>query len=165
MKQLLVMRHAKSPQEDGELADKDRPLDKRGRRDATRMGRELLDEDLVPDLVISSDAARTRETFERMSRGMGAEPEVEWREDFYLGGIQPVMARLRQLDSSHDRVLILGHNPGWQEVVMYLSSRPVRLTTANVALLERRAKNWQDALVEIGNWTLAEVLRPEELNE
>ncbi len=80
MKTLLVLRHAKSSWKDSGLADHDRPLNKRGKHDAPRMGTLLAKEDLVPDLIISSSAKRAKSTAEAVAMNCGYDGEIQYSE-------------------------------------------------------------------------------------
>lgn len=168
-KTLWIMRHAKSSWKNDSLEDHERPLNKRGRRDAPRMARHLAAMGRIPPMVISSTAERTRQTYALMAKEWRDEgekvPAVEWRDDFYLAGTNTVRQRLRDLDDAHHGVMVLGHNDGWQEMVRFFSGVKVRLTTANVVILMSHDDSWTDAMEQGGEWELQEVLRPKELND
>lgn len=163
-RRLVVMRHAKSSWKDESLRDHERPLNKRGRRDAPRIGAELAQLGWVPQRVISSDATRTRQTFELIAEPLG-EPEVRFTGELYLAGPNEVETVLRELPDEVETALVLGHNNGWEEVVAWLSRHPVTMTTANAALLSVEADTWEAALDRMGEWTLHQVLRPKELDD
>lgn len=164
-RRLIVMRHAKSSWQDDSLRDHERPLNKRGRSDAPRVGAELARLGWVPQRVISSDATRTRETWELLSESIGGEPEVRFTGELYLAGPDEVESALRPLADEVETALVLGHNNGWEEVVAWLSRHPVMLTTANAALLSVEAPSWEAALDRMGEWTLHQVVRPKELED
>ena len=119
-RELLVLRHAKSDRPPG-TRDFDRPLAKRGRRDAPRVGEWLREEGLVPDLVLSSPAARARETVERilpaLRIGTGA---IEWDGRVYEGRLDGLLAVLADVPATARRVLLVGHNPGLEDLVLHL---------------------------------------------
>ncbi|HBP23622.1 MAG TPA: hypothetical protein DEA08_38325 [Planctomycetes bacterium] len=163
-RRLIVMRHAKSSWKNESLRDHERPLNKRGRRDAPRIGEELASLGWVPQRVISSDATRTRETWELLAEPLGGEPEVRFTGELYLAGPNEVESALRPLPDEVDTAMVLGHNNGWEEVVAWLSRNPVTMTTANAALLSVEAPTWEDALDRMGEWTLHQVVRPKELD-
>ena len=106
MKTLILMRHAKSSWDDLALPDHERPLNSRGRRSATLLGDWLRAKGHLPDQVISSDSLRTRETFERLNLGMGA----EFIPALYHADPLVMLSVLKQ--ATGDSVLMLGHNPG-----------------------------------------------------
>jgi phosphohistidine phosphatase len=160
-RRLMLMRHAKSSWTFPGLADDERPLNKRGRRDAPRVGKRLVELGWVPDLVVSSDSRRTRETWERMQKHFPA-AHVRFTRALYGGGPTELRREAARLPAAVRTVLVLGHNPGWEEAVEELSGREVRITTANVVLLEAEGATWADALRR-GHWTVAGVIRPKEL--
>ncbi len=163
MKRLIILRHAKSSWKDDSLSDHQRPLNKRGRRDAPRMGEALASRGWVPDLVLSSDATRTRQTWKRVARAMPDEIPVRWIPDFYHAGSIAVLKEMIDLPEEAGTVMVVGHNPGWENLVSMLSGRLERMTTANAALLQAEG-SWVD-LAEPDAWELVTVLRPKELDQ
>jgi phosphohistidine phosphatase len=142
MKKLLIMRHAKSSWSDAHLSDHDRPLNKRGKRDAPLMGRHLLNEDLVPDLIISSSAKRALATAERVAMSCEYEGGIEVTRDFYHADSDTYLERLRNVADSGQSVLIIGHNPGMEELLVELVGVWERMPTAAIALVEFSIEHW-----------------------
>ena len=137
-KRLLVMRHAKSDWDSEAKTDHERPLNPRGRREAPAVAKLLRSKGYIPDLVISSDSQRTRETWERIEDELGR-PRVIFEAAFYLAGADVLRAVLERFScdlATVSTLLVLGHNPGWEEVVRSLSGRGVDLRTAYTAVLE-----------------------------
>ena len=163
MKRLIVMRHAKSAWDSDAPTDHARPLNERGRKDAPVVGAELARLGWVPDVVIASDSARTRETWERMSRAMPAVGRVEFTPTLYGGGLGAVQELVERLGADVKTAMVLGHNPGFENVVSWLCGSPVSLTTANAALLVHPADRWAYAMAGRGDWLLETILRPKEL--
>ena len=95
MKTLLLLRHAKSSWKDGDLDDHDRPLNKRGKRDAPRMGQLLRDQDLLPELILTSSARRCRKTAEHVIQSSGYRGETRITGELYEAGAK----QLRHRDS------------------------------------------------------------------
>ena len=83
MKTLLILRHAKSSWNNLDLPDYDRPLNKRGKRDAPRMGDFLRHQDLVPDLIISSTAKRAKKTAKLFAKAVGYKEKISLETSFY----------------------------------------------------------------------------------
>ncbi|MFU8803053.1 MAG: SixA phosphatase family protein [Bradymonadaceae bacterium] len=160
-RRLIVMRHAKSSWSDDMLSDHERPLNDRGRFEAPLVARKLIELGWVPDLVLSSDAERTRETWECMEGAFEEAIEVRWLPSFYHAGMNEVFEALDELEEE-ETILVLGHNPGWEGVVSWLSAEQISMTTANAALLEAEGESWEEAL-EQGIWELIDVIRPKEL--
>jgi phosphohistidine phosphatase len=160
-RRLMIMRHAKSSWRSQVPTDHERPLNTRGRRDAAQVGKRLAKLGWVPDLVVCSDSRRTRETWERMERRF-PETRARFTRALYAGGPTELRTEVAHLSANVRTVLVLGHNPGWEEAVVELSGREVRITTANVVLLEREGATWGEALRR-GSWSVAGVVRPKEL--
>ncbi len=158
---LIVMRHAKSSWTSGVASDHARPLNERGIEDAPRIAQRLGELGWVPDRVLSSDAARTQETWARMTDRL---PEVPTRftRRLYHAGVEAFCDVVRHESEDARCLLVLGHNPGWEDVVEWLCGEPVRLTTANAVLLQHEPVPWPRALAP-DSWALVDVLRPKEL--
>ncbi|NBC27910.1 MAG: histidine phosphatase family protein [Bacteroidetes bacterium] len=148
MKRLLIMRHAKSSWDDRDRKDFDRPLNKRGRRDAPAMGKFLKSVDAVPSHLISSPAARAKETVELLANGAGIkEPSITWDEDLYFNGPEAYLEAVRRSPGSQKTVLIAGHNPSVEQFIQYLlgsDENGPRITTANIACFITDVDNWSD---------------------
>jgi phosphohistidine phosphatase len=160
-RRLIIMRHAKSAWDTDAPDDHSRPLNERGRRDAPRMGRALEERGWVPDLVISSDSQRTRETWAGVQAELGAEPEVKFTRDLYHAGAMEIAEFCEEMGGASQTIMVLGHNPGWQQAVGYFSGERQRMTTANCALLEAEGE-WAD-LMQASTWRLVDLLRPKDL--
>src|SRR5262249_12878859 len=109
----LLMRHAKSRLGDTGLRDFDRPLAKRGHRDASRMARALLALGSAPDYIVASPAARARETVEAVIREGGFTAPLQFADSIYDASTGELMRVLRGLPDERRRVLMVGHNPGF----------------------------------------------------
>ena len=160
-KRLIIMRHAKSSWTSGAATDHQRPLNKRGRRAAPRVGARLWDLGWIPDLVIASDSERTRETWQHMRAEFPHPIEEQFSSAFYHGGQAAIANACTTLTEDISTLLVLGHNPGWEDAVADLSGQWIRMTTANAALLESDADDWAEVME--ANWVLVEMLRPKEL--
>jgi phosphohistidine phosphatase len=165
-RRLIVLRHAKSSRTGDVGDDHARPLSKRGRRDAPRVAAWLARNGWTPERVVSSDAARTRETWEHMREGLGATVEsVTFDPTLYGGGIAEARRVLTALPATVRTAMLIGHNPGWEDLVAWLCRSPTQMTTANAALLVGHGKTWKDALARAGTWTLERVVRPKALDD
>ena len=124
-RRLVLMRHAKSDWPDG-VADHERPLAKRGRRDAPRIGRWLGESGYVPDAVVCSTAVRARETWALASSGLseavpGASPAVRYEPRVYEATVLGLLMLARELDPGWCTALVVGHNPGMAELTVGLA--------------------------------------------
>ncbi|MEM9463183.1 MAG: histidine phosphatase family protein [Myxococcota bacterium] len=161
-RRLIILRHAKSDWNAGASTDHARPLNGRGRKAAPRVGQHLRELGWVPQVVHSSDATRTRQTWERMHPELGGEPEVTFSRTLYLAGEPEIRAVVASLAASVSTAMLIGHNPGWEDAVTELSGVRVSMTTCNAALLTLTAPTWADAAKRSG-WTLEQMVRPKEL--
>lgn len=161
-RRLVVMRHAQAKSPHTGEVDHERRLTDRGRKDARKIAEHLVELGWVPERVVCSDSARTVETWARMVDRMPGPIEVLTTPRLYGAGFAELSAVAAEQPDVVRSLLVIGHNPGWEEVVNELSGEPVTLGTANAALLAHPdAAGWRDAL-EPGSWRLVDVLRPKE---
>jgi phosphohistidine phosphatase len=130
---LLIFRHAKAEQGDG-LPDDQRELLPRGRRAAKKMGELARDEGLLPERILCSTAARTRQTVEHFVESSGSTASVEYLHTLYLAEPRAYLDALAKHAASATRVMVVGHNPGLEDLVRELTGKIVSLPTA--ALVE-----------------------------
>ena len=150
---LIVMRHAKSSWSDASLDDHDRPLNKRGRRDAPRIAQELHDREWIPDRIRVSTSKRTMETLELME-AITRNSTIDVEPSLYHSNISTLLQAVEEVEEGKT-TMILSHNPGSEILVHQLSSRLEVMPTAAAALFERQQEGW----------TLVHVLRPKSLSE
>lgn len=162
MKILLVLRHGKSSWANAGLADHDRPLNDRGNRDVPRIGRLLLEEGLTPDLIISSTAKRARKTASLVAKNCDYAREVEQSADLYLAGPSSYFDVLRNVDDGFETVLVVGHNPGLEDLVHQMGGEFRRMPTAALAHLEVEIDSWAN-LSSDAKCKLRNLWRPKEL--
>lgn len=164
-RRLILMRHAKSSWTSDAASDLERPLNKRGKRDAPRVARELVDMGWVPEAVVTSPARRTRQTWRRMREVFAAEGAddipVRVADLLYHGDGDALRDDAEGWSRDVDALLVLGHNPGFELALRELSGVTTLMTTGNAALLEGRGATWVEALD--GPWRLVTVVRPREL--
>ncbi len=142
MKTLLILRHAKSDWGNSQLSDHDRPLNDRGKYDAPRMGAWLKQQEMVPELIISSTAERALTTAEMVALACDFEGELRTMRDFYLASPPEYIEVLNELPGSYERVMIVGHNPGMEEMWALLTEQERPVTTANGAVIELPISSW-----------------------
>lgn len=144
-KRLLLMRHAKSDWSVEGQSDHDRSLNARGRGDAPRIAQWLLDEQLVPDAVLSSTAMRTRETISRMNETWRAPvTNVTFSESLYLASPEMILHVVCTSAGAAQTLLVLGHNPGMSYLASMLSRERIELPTAAIAIFDCVLKDWSD---------------------
>ena len=146
-RRLILLRHAKSDWPD--VPDRDRPLAKRGRRDAPKIGRWLRDHAYQPEVVICSDARRARQTWDRVARELGGSPSVTFEPRAYAASAMTLLYLVRELSATSRAALLIGHNPGVADLATSLAQppdhddAPIRFPTAAVAILDVSG-DWAD---------------------
>jgi phosphohistidine phosphatase len=143
-RELLLLRHAKSDWESDAPSDIERPLARRGKKDAPRIGECLYREGLVPALILSSPAERARETALRVCKALDYKKrEINWESALYEADLKTLLAVLSNYAHAPSTVLLVGHNPGLEELLRYLAGDEVEelkedklLPTAALARLE-----------------------------
>ena len=126
MKELLIMRHAKSAWDIPYNTDFERPLNKRGREAAPKVGRFLANQGLTPDHVVSSPAERARQTVTLVCEQLQVpEDQIDWDSRVYHAGVRMLIQVLKDVPKSAQRVLLVGHNPGFERLLQHLCDEPV----------------------------------------
>jgi phosphohistidine phosphatase len=159
VRRLVLLRHAESEVDAGE-GDHARILHERGRSDAARMGLRLRELGFIPQVVVSSDATRTRQTWEHLRESLGGAPDVTFTRTLYLVGIDEIRAALHEHPPEVDTVMAIGHNPGWEDAVHELCGVRARMMPCAAALLWITADTWADAAAR-SDWELGELVRPD----
>lgn len=150
---LLAMRHAKSSWKDASLADFDRPLNARGRRDAKRAGEWLSEQGLIPDVILSSAARRARLTAERVGKGLKRPVEVVLTRDLYHAPPEVYNEWVRAVPEEVQTLLVIGHNPGIAQWIARLTGEVVDVPTAAIACIKLWDTPWS-SLAADGSGTL-----------
>jgi phosphohistidine phosphatase len=163
MRTLLLLRHAKSTHADDSISDHDRPLSERGRRVAPRMGQLLLDENLMPDTIISSTSLRTQDTADLVAEECEFPHLVQYDERLYLASSRTITRVLSKAPARARTVMIVGHNPGLEEVVRRLTGRNEDLPTTALAHIELPIESWNELDGEVRG-TLRKIWRPRDLD-
>jgi phosphohistidine phosphatase len=161
---VYLLRHAKSDWSDQTLPDHARPLAPRGRRDAKRIASHLRRRGIEPTLVLCSSAERTRETLDLVRPALGDAP-AQIEDELYAAPSDQLLERLRALPEESDSVLVIGHNPGLQELALVLAtpSRTLeaKFPTAALATLSVPDATW--AQLAAGDAELTEFVVPKQL--
>lgn len=126
-RELLLLRHAKASRSPDSGTDQERPLTRRGRRDAPRIARWMRTHDLVPDCILASPSRRTRETAELVADELGLASEaLRWDERVYEADVATLLDVLAGAPADARRVLLVGHNPGLEDLVRHLGGETAR---------------------------------------
>jgi phosphohistidine phosphatase len=164
MRTLLLLRHAKSSWKDSDLDDHERPLAKRGKKDAPRMGRLLREEGLLPDLIVTSSAKRCRKTADHVIEQSGFRGEARITSELYEAKGEKLREFVSSIDDRFQRVLLVAHNPGMEEFLESLVGVYTPLTTAALAHLEVPIESWRELTAET-RANLVRLWQPRELEE
>ncbi len=116
MRQLLLLRHAKSSWDNPALDDFDRPLAPRGRKAAERMGRELAARNWLPQRALVSPAARTRETWELVAAALPGSVSADFPDTLYDASAESILSELQRTPKAVKTLLVLGHTPGLEDL-------------------------------------------------
>ncbi|MGO4152142.1 SixA phosphatase family protein [Cupriavidus sp. YAF13] len=150
MKTLFLVRHARSSRDDPSLYDRQRPLDDRGRHDASKMGKRLADRGVEPDLLVSSPALRALTTAQLIADEIGYKrKDIVIDERLYASSPDNLLAVICALDDGLSRVMLFGHNPEFTGLAQRLSGTVVDMATCAIAEFCFDAKAWVD-VSEIG---------------
>jgi len=160
-RRLILMRHAQSAHRSLQGSDHERTLTTRGAHDAPRVAQRLTNLGWAPQRALSSDASRTRETWEAMTTILTGCPPPHFTRSLYLAGLEEIWTESHSVDSDIETLLVLGHNPGWEEALFTLSGERRSMTPANAALMTGDGEDWATALR--GRWALSQLIRPEDL--
>ena len=163
MRTLLVLRHAKSSWKHPKLSDHDRPLNKRGQRDAPQIGRLLRQQRLSPGAIISSTAKRARRTAEEVARSSTFDGAIQFDPRLYLADPATILDVVRRADPDTRRVMVVAHNPGLEELIRRLTDEDGPLPTAGLAQIRLSIDTWRD-LRGSTRGRLVRLWRPKELN-
>jgi phosphohistidine phosphatase len=150
VKRLLVLRHAKSSWDDVARDDWARPLSPRGERDAPRVGHLLRERSLIPELIITSDAIRAHATARAVAEAAGYEGTIVAEPSLYHAKPDELLATLNGVTDKVRAVLIVGHNPGLEDLVAQLTGEPLDLPTAALVHLAVPVDDWRDLTVSTG---------------
>ena len=171
MKRLTVLRHAKAVPGEPGLDDFDRPLDDRGRSDARAIGCELQRRGAVFDQVLASPARRVRETLDALAAGHGGPLDIAFDERLYLAPAASLLDRVRAIPRDVESLLLVGHNPGLQQLLVELGRDEPRglrsriaqaYPTAALAIVEFEGRDWAGVAAASGE--LVELILPRELD-
>jgi phosphohistidine phosphatase len=167
MRRLYVLRHAKSSWKQPGLADHDRPLAGRGRHAGEALARHLCEQGIEPQLVLCSTALRTRETLERIGPALGT-GAVHFERELYGASAAVLLERLRSVPDTVESVMLIGHNPGVQELALNLAGDApqagrlaAKYPTAALATFAYAGTTWHD--LSPGTADLIGFVRPRDL--
>lgn len=152
MKELYIIRHAKSSWDNPSLSDFDRPLNSRGERDAPLMGKVLADQKIIPDLIYSSTANRALTTAKTIADKLGVSNEIVLRKDFYHASESQLLQQINSFDNKANRVFMFGHNPGFTYLAENLTTETFgSIPTCGVVGIRFPFDSWDFVSAETGD--------------
>ena len=160
MKTLYILRHAKSSWDDPDLADFDRPLNGRGKTAAPFMGEVMRRKGWMPEVILSSPAVRARETARRAKKGGDLEADIKHDERIYEASPQTLRQVASEIEDGADSAMIVGHNPGMEGLVRFLTGKAESMPTAALAVIELDLDSWKDIDAKSGK--LKKIIRPKD---
>lgn len=161
MKTIYLLRHAKSSWDNQALSDFDRPLNERGQRAAPFIGALMKERGLLPEAIFSSPALRAKTTSELVASAAGIETPIIFDDRIYAASPMRLLTLIRAIGDDIASAMIVGHNPGMEGFLWYLTGKLEPMPTATLAASELDVAKWADVTERCGN--LTEIIRPKEL--
>ena len=158
---LYLLRHAKSSWADASQQDFERPLTNGGRKACALIGEFIEEKGIDFDLVLVSTAVRTRQTIELVKERAKFRGELRYDDRIYEATVSQLLKVIAEVDDHRESVLLVGHNPGIEELLALLTGEQQRVTTANFAKITIKATTWSASLANSG--TLEWIVRPKEV--
>lgn len=151
-KRITLLRHAKSSWKDASLADRDRPLNRRGNKTAPDMGKRLAELGVRPSLLLTSPAKRARETARLIARELNYPLEfIQSESDLYLATPDTILQVVARQDNGFNDVMLFGHNPGITELANRLGDRNIdNVPTCGMVGIELDVKEWTEIVAADG---------------
>lgn len=160
MKTLYLLRHAKSSWDEMGLADFERPLNDRGRKTAPLMGELMRERGLVPDFIVSSPAERAKQTANLVAGAAEIESKIRVDERIYEASPQRLLEAVTRIEDLYKSAMIIGHNPGIEGFIRYLTGDIESMPTAALAVIKLDTKSWSD--ISAGMGKLESIIRPKD---
>lgn len=160
MKTLFVLRHAKSSWDNINLSDFERPLNKRGLKTAPQMGEMMYRKNFQPNVIISSPAKRAKQTAILVKESAQISGKIYYDERIYEASPYRLLQIISEFDEKADSVMLVGHNPGLENLVKILTGEIQAMPTAALAIIDLNIEKWNEVSQECG--TLRVLIRPKE---
>lgn len=161
MKTLFLLRHAKSSWQDASQPDFERPLNERGKQAAPLIGKFMREHKLRPALILCSPAERARQTIALVREAAALNVELRYDERIYAASLARLLEVVSQVDESAESVLLVGHNPGMEELLASLTGEVRQMPTATLAHINLNVERWADAERQSGE--LVRLTKPKDL--
>lgn len=155
MKTLYLLRHAKAASDSPTFEDRDRALNERGKKDAAAVAQAMKARDYIPDIILCSSARRTQETCRLVQETIEPDVLVRYDAGLYLATDREILEAVQGLEEEFRSALVIGHNPGLEELAMQLARKggPPKFPTAALAVFEFGLEMWRDVAPRRGTYT------------
>jgi phosphohistidine phosphatase len=163
MRTLYLLRHAKSSWKEESQLDFERPLTGRGRKACGLIAKLIQSEGIEFDLLLSSSAVRARETIELVRQQAKLRSELRFDERIYEATVTRLMEIISELENDRKGILLIGHNPGMEGLILALTGEEKGLATASLAKIKLKVSKWSE--VGEAKGTLEWIVRPKELEQ
>lgn len=160
MKRLMILRHAKSSWDNPDLSDFDRPLNARGRTAAPFMGRLIAERGYLPEMIVSSPAKRASETAALVRENAGISAAAQFDERIYEASPQALRQVVSETPDSVNSLMIIGHNPGMEGFVRFLTGELLPIPTAALSIIDLDIEKWADLTANCGR--LIRMIKPKD---
>lgn len=154
MKTLYILRHAKSSWSDSGLADFDRPLKTRGLEDAAFIGGVMFENQIQPALILSSPAKRAKQTAILVKESGMLNAPIRYEEKIYEASPHTLVKIISEIEENAENVLLVGHNPGMENLVKFFTGEDVGFPTAGFAVVSLWINEWRDVGANCGQLEL-----------
>jgi len=162
MKKIFLMRHAKSSWKDSNIPDHDRPIKKKGEKDAKAMGKMLKSKKLTPDVILCSSAERAKQTAELFKEAISYEGKIEFNDKLYMAEVNDLIGAIKNAPKKTKNVMVIGHNPGLEALLQTLTGKVETLPTSSIAYISIPIDEWSDLSPEVDG-KLKKLWRPKDL--
>jgi phosphohistidine phosphatase len=157
------MRHAKSSWDDAAMSDFERPLNERGRKAAPLMGEYIRKNQLQPDSIVSSPAERAKQTAQLVKESAQLESEIIFNEKIYEASVGRLLEVIGEQPETVESILLVGHNPGLEGLVKFLTGELQAMPTAALAIVDLQIDKWSEIAASKGE--LRDLIRPKEIEK
>jgi phosphohistidine phosphatase len=160
MKTLYLLRHAKSSWAEAAMSDFERPLNDRGNRAAAFMGELMSANGYEPYVILSSPAVRAKSTAELVKRSGELDAEIRFEHRIYEASPQTLRQAISDIDDAYPSALVVGHNPGIETLISFLTGQLEPVPTAALAVIDLDIDAW--GYIDEGRGKLNKMHRPKE---
>ncbi|KIM03816.1 MAG: phosphohistidine phosphatase [Sulfurovum sp. AS07-7] len=145
MKTIYLIRHAKSDWSEPLLDDKERGLNKKGKKSIPIMAKALKEKKIKPDIIISSPAKRTKLTVTGLLKELRFKTQITYADELYLADPNTILSAVKEINDKYDFVFIIGHNPGLTEFANLMSDADIEnIPTLGIVALKCKIKKWKE---------------------